>query len=551
MDNLFFEIKSKIVNQLSAYDALKLRRLNKGWKSVVDQCFKIQNLSISYSQKYAYKWLGGKELVDCDFLNYDQFKIEQYRFLLIDQPYFSNLKFLLVKLYHYHEADGDIQLMDQINHLKTLESLELIDDRLAYSEGMHLLLPNLKSFRASVQSSDQPIFLTVESTNLTRLAFAGRDTMNRINIVHPSSVQYVESEYFTNKFTVFKNLKTLIISEFSFYGNEKIIADHFLIELPLLDEVHTHLKALSDVLSEQKKRLKRNDLRVFYKGVNSDLFQRLNSSDYKGRECRFCQSIYCPFSIINEGSLISQFSDDASNLSSILPFETELIYRHISVYLNVEEMSIDRSLLSSLMNKFINLKSIHVSEVHDATNLSVILDSCRSIICLEFRECSISQYWFDRLPDRCPRLQYLILYKNYIYDFNFLFQFNCLVWFDTNANLSDDHLDELENRRIMFKYHHHYVYYRYYVNDCYDYAPSIYEPDWYLDEFSDYQNDDSEYVFAKENRKYRIKKKFCSKNRNRPTNAKNSRPDKSKSKRKKRESCPIEMDLNLSLRFKD
>ena len=88
MDDLFFEIKSRIVNQLSVYDALTLRRLNKGWKSLVDQCFKIQNLSICCTKCSTYRWFGTGEPVDCDFINYNVFRIEQFRFLLINQPYF-------------------------------------------------------------------------------------------------------------------------------------------------------------------------------------------------------------------------------------------------------------------------------------------------------------------------------------------------------------------------------------------------------------------------------------------------------------------------------
>ena len=538
MDDLCFEIKSKIVKQLFVYDALKLRRLNKGWKSVVDQRFKIQNLSISYIKNLSFKWLGGDELVDCDFINYDVFKIEQFRTLLIDRPYFANLKCLLVQIKHHY----DIRLVEQINQLKTLESLEIIGGRLAHSNGEHLLLPNLQYFRADdkfwygVRSSDEPNFLSIESAKLRKVKLDRRDTIDQLKFVHPSSVEYLESEYLANKFTIFKNLKILIIYQ-NWFG---LRLDDFLLQLPLLEEVHTNSRSLSDELVEQKKRFKRDELRVFCDGVNCDLLQHINRSDYEGRECRRCRSIYCPFSIINERSLISRFSEDASNLSTILPFENDFFYRHLEAYLDDGRMLVDRSLLSGLMEKFINLTHIYVYDLCDARNLSVILDSCRTISMLMFEKCSIGQHWFDRLPERCPRLGCLRLYRSHVYDFRFLFRFNCLTLFDTNINLSYDLLDELEHARIICRIRKYFCYCPDpdCQNDFYDYES---------DESGSYQNDDSEYVLAKENRKYRIKKKFCSK---KLTNSKDdSRPAKRKGKRKKR-GYPIEMDLDLSLQFK-
>ena len=418
MDQLPFEIKAKIVNSLSTSEAIKLRRLSKDWKALVDRHFKIRYVFISnVNNKSFHKYYGSDEIVDCQFIDGKKFSSSTIQW---NQSCFANLKRLSVKVNFWTELKSD-HLLGQLDQLKQLEHLEFGGQHFNI-EGKHRLrLPNLKCFKTkrihyfSTKDPNEPTVLSIDAPKLQKLRLDCSSTVRHLKFVHPSSVQCLESSFFADEFVSFTNLKFLFFS-LDECQLDKIIKRNFLKKLPSLQKVYTGSEHIFEQLNRQKNKLQRTDLRLFLDGINLDNLDRLHSSTgAQFPPCKYqnCRSKICEFQVLNHQSSISHDSEVLYGLCDTLPFRTHIEYDHLEAYLKGGENLIDvKSSLSKLMRRFVNLEKMTVHVVQDRELFRMVIEICKKTIVKIRIMVPELQYnyidWMRKLPNLSSRINALL-----------------------------------------------------------------------------------------------------------------------------------------------
>ena len=235
----------------------------------------------------------------------------------------------------------------------------------------------------------------------------------------------------------FINLEYLFVEEPLSVKELKEIENncYLLIRLSKLNEIiFFNNIAAFDYLLEQKSRLKRNDFKIRYCGLNSNCIEEIEDL----KEIYSNRSPYFVF----DSKIIEYLIDD--NYLNYRRFEFTQPFVNKLIYDDLDDL-VDK-LPNDLFNRLINLKSIQLTkELKDVNKFIKLLNLIPNLKSLILKYTSLNPSFFDQLPNIKPILDELIIY-NQVYEdleYEFLLEFKDLNFISINQNIDYDLIYEL------------------------------------------------------------------------------------------------------------
>lgn len=388
----------QLLSYLDLKDLVRSRAVSKRWLAKIDS---LRLHSLLYSG-----YADSGHLLEKRRLVTGQF-IQNYMRPSRLEPFFGNLAAPMLRaLRHLRVCDLTISnsFVQAVNSFGQLESLDIIRPGLVkWSEenDFKLVLPNLKSIRLEEMKTVQ--LLVLDTPKLLQIVIRALRGF-RLVVVAAGSVERVAiySDLLLD-LVKFENLKILHCKQFYRY------ADRILTTLKQLEELHFSepQRILSD-LYDQKNRLNRSNLKIFYHGLCFDSFR-----DY---------AFLPDWSGLSEALLIRMAMHPA-RLADEIPF-----YEHIN-YSEIERAILrvaNKLVCGSLWSKFSNLKRMMVDkEVLDVQQFLDFLKCLSNLVELQFHTFQ-PQRLFDQLHRGCTNLQRLEIGCLYP-DLEFLFEHKHLL----------------------------------------------------------------------------------------------------------------------------
>ena len=389
----------KVLSYLSLEDRLKARAVSRAWREKFDS-YPVKTLC--YSSRPAGFIFGKSRLVSGAFArNF----IGSTRFATFFNTFhrstLSNLKHLRLCDIRLNE-ENQAAFARTLNSFGQLEQLDIIRVDLvvfsSLSPEIELNLPMLTSLQLERMSGFQGLTLNAPALKRVRLL---EYSPLRLHLVHVESVEWL----FTNNMHHLEVKKLKKLKYFYFDYINEIVDSTFLADLQDLKEIHLqHSNRDVKELFEQKQRLGRADLKIFWLGLLLD-----GNEDERLMNHRYL-----------DDEVFAQFSESSSRLADVIPFCGYLRYDLI------ERVAPESQL--DILNRFVDLKLFIVSEpVQDIDRFLDLLGKFRHIAELQFC-CAQPQELFDRLPEYCA-VQRLSLSRE-LPDVRFLFKLKHLIRLD-------------------------------------------------------------------------------------------------------------------------
>lgn len=378
MDEVPFEIFSKIFSYLGLQDKTRCKRVSKQWKRKIE-LLNVRCLTITNSFKpffHHFKWFDRDRFID-----YQNHVLEanfESSFLRSTKPMLSGTKELILchlKLSTITRAlyifSGQIErlILEGIKDCDTNNSLYISSPKLRMLsladfsiEKVVLILPELRS---------------LEFDNIAETTF---------EFHHASSIEHFESEYYECCSEEFENLKILKFD--TVYEEEEGFSEHFLRNKPGIEELHFGDQSLFYELKRQRKEFGLTKLKLFYLGLDVTDATSLKQFDDCHEE-------------LNEARL-KLYIENYSKMADKLPFETEIDFCEVE--------PIYSRLPAGFWKKLMYLDSIRVTKrINDESKFIECLEQLKVFGVLEVEVNCISQLLLKRISAINPFLLHLVL----------------------------------------------------------------------------------------------------------------------------------------------
>ena len=402
-----------ILTFLNLEDRLKARAVSRSWRKKFDK-YPVEILC--YSEFPRDRILGKNRLAGGAFA---QNFIRSTRFTsffdTLSQSILKNLKHLrLCNIRSTQIADNEV-LARSISAFGQLERLDIFSVQWSAPQKFKLNLEALKSINLKDLAEAE---LTMNSPQLKEIRMDDCEDL-QLELVHANSVEWLHTSRLEH--IEVENLKNL---KYLYCGLSSQIDATFLSSLEQLKEVHLQDNDKISSLFEQKQRLGRADLKIYFCGL------LLNGPDDPAIQ-----------------SLDGEFDEDAfrclaenpSRLADELPFRSSLLYAAIE---RVEAGSED-----TVVSKLIDLEEIIVGKkVQDAQRFLDLLKKNGNIVELNFlklrkkprgaKQNPQQQQLFDRLPEHCAVQKLTICWA--LSDFEFISKLKHLIHLDIDCNVNHE-----------------------------------------------------------------------------------------------------------------
>ena len=414
------EIFAKIFNQIYPIKQLvQLKLVCKRWYSIAIN-LRVKNLVISSSSLSNSKYWYTYNYIDFSYLIKNDQDLDAIQ-LKLSQPLFDNLKSLYI--YGVHDK---VLFTNFLNRFQFLEHLEVVYSKLKDDDKNRCTLLNLKNLRILNISDAINDVIILDTPRLVRFRLS-LTNYDSISIKHPESIQYFETYRFINLIKTFTNLEHLFVRNISQLDGD------FLSNLSRLKEIHFDGK--KDVfydLRKQKKLFKRNEVKLFYFGINSE--DSIPKHELMNNRHQ-----------INVKA-IEFYRNNYNQMAIRLPFAHQIDY-------SLLEQCFGDQIPSCFIRRFVNLDYLIVTQkVKYSNQLIQILNDCGNLKSFTIYSL-LDQTFFCQLPDILPFLEYLIIKNEQNLNYNeFLFNFNNnLKLIYIKNNLSIDFAFNIV-RRLFDKY---------------------------------------------------------------------------------------------------
>ena len=422
MDKLPTEMLKKIFQNVDQVDQLlNCKIVCKKWYSIIHQMIRLNSLAISEIRYYkillSEKWFDPNEPIQ--FLYDYQYKVVSRHSKLIrfnmNQPLLSQLK----KLFIYCRNIWT----NSINCLRQLEVLSLKDSKLSSKTDISLNLPNLKAF--SYKQNDHYDKLTLTCPNLEKLAYF--HSFGNLSIIHPESIKEVQIHCKEDFIFDIVNCEYLYME----YGH---FDENILLKLTKLKELHINRKDLDtlDRFIEQKRTLKRTNLKIYHLNLLSDSFANLDQFN----------NTYRYYSL--DSNTIQLYGPNYSNLPNNAYFISSADYNVLENYFWTNPNQIARSIIK----KLVHLNQLIISDqIRDLNQFVGILKDRVYLNRLRITAQFIPQTFFDQiLSKNCSIIEYLLIYNKNQLNFDFLFKFKELRFLFSTQQMTSDLIFKLFDR---------------------------------------------------------------------------------------------------------
>ena len=329
---------------------------------------------------------------------------------LLDQAIFDKLK----RLYIFKKSLEIRTPADSLSRFTQLEMLEIVHSEIDLEP--HLAtwtLPNLQHL--NIEATLVSCSVTLDAPKLTKLSIK-YVLANRFAFRHPHSVRLLEMKL-VDSFEDDENFVRSFVNLQQFYCNQiERLSGDFLFALASLRELH--FQGPADVLNslqEQQRQFARNQLRLYYFGLN------LNSlTNFAGLES---YGNHLP------ATTVRFYSQNYGKLAPVIPFIRRINYSQL-------EQAFAGQVPSDFIGRFVNLDFLVIDkEIKDLRQLGNLLNKCIGLSSLSIRSARVSQEFLDSLPVRFRVLKDLTVHQAPILNFEFLRKFEHLEMFGTDQSL--------------------------------------------------------------------------------------------------------------------
>lgn len=417
------EILLNIFNKLSINQIVVSKLVCKRWYFVLNK-LRIRNLVISIhanlpNHKYwlTYNFVNCTHLIRDAFEKSDRNEVNKLISLesinnKLNQRLFDNLRSLYV--YNIYHKNLFTSYLNKFTHL---ERLEFIYSRLKNEavSNCTLNLDNLKILHISDAINDVFVLNTPRLSNIK----LNISNLEKVTFNYPDQVRLFETLRYNDVIKIFSNL------EYLFAKNINDLDDDFLLQLPHLKELHfDSQKRIFHILQHQKSLFKRNELKLFYFGLNLENIPNYNLKNTRNQ--------------LNDKA-VELLGDNYEKIATVLPFVHQIDYCDLESYFN-------NKIPYCFIKRFVNLDYLLVtSKVKDPDQLNSVLKDCNNLKSLTI--CSaLDQNFYDTLPSILPYLEYLSITNEQKIHFEFILNFKILELIYIKQNLSEDLIWKILNR---------------------------------------------------------------------------------------------------------
>lgn len=343
----------------------------------------------------------------------------------------SNLKHL--KYLRMSFADNLFKLED----LKMFPKLQILEIFYMYLyHDRYLELPNLKALFIANFKSKPHAKLFVNSPHLHHLSllkYEGNEIIDsKIKLSDPLSLKYLKIRFYEHNVTKFENLECFEL----YYSKEAVRLE---LGDPIKFKKLKKFKIASVVFSPTINQLrelfvkKKPNLEIVLEGVSIKELSKFDEhSGLRGR---------IAFQLNN-------YADLEDNLN----FVTTMNYNDLLLKLPDHEPA-------DLFQKFNNVQTLEItSEIKDEDRLINFIKKCPNLYNLKIRKSSLSQKFYNRLPENSS-LSYLeIIYKSsFDLNFEFIMKMPWLINFYTNQDIRLNKRLNLNNFKLLKRFEFHII----------------------------------------------------------------------------------------------
>ena len=415
LNDLPAEMVCEVLRWLPLEDLVELKMTAKRYLQIVSD-FKVKKLDVS---------------------NYERSDSHCWPALFIHQlarPTLSRLQQLTIEDFPEHFD------LNQLNRFDRLVQLKIT--RLPEDEDIRLDLPELREFEVAFNETCK---LRINSAKLEKLIYNGKNGGNLLQVDHPETVVYLDSDLSEEKLRSFRNLRHLRSSSNFYILDERTLSD-----FPDLKEIaYTGTyEDVNDILDEEfdglndlnyitrflerfmarKKELDRTDLRVQF--VSFELVDDKEIKDYKFEDFYMCLR----FGAYNLYDPVDEIYLHAQNYDQLIgTFET---YRVDYCQL----MRIFDRIPDDFFSKFVGIWRVDAYDYEDEEHLLRFLQSVPNLREFEARAEIIGESFFDQLSESCSEsLRSIVLTveaKEILQNVNFPYLFPVLSKLHLEMDLS-------------------------------------------------------------------------------------------------------------------
>lgn len=426
MDKLPVEIKVKIVKQLNVKNQIKLRLLNKKWKSFIDDFFGIKNLAVSNQTIRVHDFYGFNNLLECSFIPQQE---------ILDNQYFAKVERLVIKA----DAGSDCEkLLYQISLLDCLTSLEIKNLSIKRQQiGTEVFCRNLQYLRIGfIYFYDKKIILSFNAPNLTHLKFSSvHEIFNQLTFIHPESLKNLIVFRYVDEILNFENLEYLFFKDSYFYS-DPFYATEILTKLKKLKALYLfNSPKMFKNLINKKEEMKITEPKIYYNYVQAnddkDLKKLANTNFFNNFNKRL---YYEEFEFLN---------DNLPNLANTLEIDF-FNYCYLDRFYENKGTRIPNEFIDKLQN----LTKLKLERVVQLESLFYLLKQCKLIKKITIEEkATLSKEFFNYLPGACPKLEKLKILVIEDMEVDFLLNFQILKILFIRHILSADLIKQLFDRK--------------------------------------------------------------------------------------------------------
>lgn len=397
MQNLPIELKKKIADNLSILDHLRLRLVNRKWKSVVDTFFSLKSLAVCDHKFTLHDFVFLDGLIDC-------FAIDSQTFsrISLNENQFAGVKNLVI------HSTNCTHLLNKLKNLKKLENLEM--NSISLYQPLTLIesesLKNFKLERCICHGS-----IEIRAPKLANLIFKIlRLEWQILNFLTPSSIKYLKTIEYAKKIEEFINLEAIHC-----YYSFDLAGVNILDKLDKLKEIYLYnedMHFLEHLIRRINLSSKKDPRKLFYRYVKIENEVEL-------------WNIYPIEIFTNSSSFLNRYSIEfLSNNLSKLPsrFNSD----DTLDYFRSNNDALAEKIPDALVAKFSELSFLEIGKFDDLDSLLRLLNCCKKIKTIKIRNNLLPQKFFDQLPNLCSRLLNFSMYINEDSNLDFLLKFRSL-----------------------------------------------------------------------------------------------------------------------------
>lgn len=418
LDNLPIEVYHfYLFSYLDIDDILDLRLISKNFYRII-KSYDIKELSFFRDDLIPIYSIDRKNWFTTTKSTKHKSRLAISKLFLLKKPSKNllNLKYLTIK-----DFDHLLIKLEDLNKFTKLQILDL--EEVDSCSNSFLRLPDLKALSMNINSRGFGNLL-IDTPNLHSLSICHRNKdlkiMDIIKFEHPLSIRYLQVSNYDNKLSIFKNLELLEL--FKFYNYSNLRMDD-LLQFKNLKK----LKIVAELLKVDKlKELfkSKNNLEIVLDGVKIKEISKFD--DYKKGK----HNNHCDFKF-----QINNYDDLEDNLE----FVTYVNYNDLIRLLSNKQPS-------DLFNKYTNIQKIKIkSKVENEKSLINFINNCFNLNYLITCESSLSQEFYDLLPEISSLFCLTIESEDIKLNFEFVSKISYLTFFyadqdvliDSNINFNN------------------------------------------------------------------------------------------------------------------